>query len=593
MRYASVLLALLVTILHSSLDAEEYRFVVMGDNRHDRPVVMPETYERIIEEVNLLRPDFVVLCGDLILGYTDDDSLVREEWREFKKVTGRLQMPYHLVVGNHDVWDESSQIIYREECGDLYYSFDHKSSGFLMIDTDVVGETDYITGDQLDWLERELAKRRRAEHIFVFMHKPLWTFEGEPGRAWKEEVHPLLLRYGVDDVFAGHDHAYYVDYRDGIRYVVSGGAGAPIGEYPESGDFHHYLLCTVEDDATTIAVIKPGSISSEDVVLYGDVEKHRKIRSECVSFPYLDLPVIGKREFTLIVANPFSASIQGKLKWRLEDSKGWQIEPGEREFTVFPGCQLGLKFRAATPPEAWYPTPTVDVLYSFAENKDAVRVDRDIRLVPKYDCRKIELPTATDGELTEWTGIETIEFSERSQIASRESIEWRGIGDKSGDVGFSWDEEYLYFCAKVVDDSVHRIEKAEMLSESDCVILCFDVGDDPRGAGHLDEFLTVYFFGQTEEGGNVHRWWVSSAEEVCSVEEIKCVVKKTVRGESYEARIPWEALKSDFVPGKGTVIGLDVVVPDNDGEGRKGWFQWTPGIMERGDTSYFGKLCLR
>lgn len=593
MKYAIVLFVFLMIIQSGSVLAEEYRFVVMGDNRHNKPVVMPDTYELIIGEVNLLKPAFVVLCGDLILGYTDNDSLIREEWREFKEVTGRFQMPYYLVVGNHDVWDESSQAIYKEECGDLYYSFDYKGSSFIMIDTELAGETDYITGEQLDWLELKLEEKRGARHISVFMHKPLWTFEGEPGKAWNEQVHPLLLKYGVDDVFAGHDHAYYIDYRDGIRYVVSGGAGAPIGEHPESGDFHHYLLCTVEDDATTIAVIKPGNITSEEVVLYADVEKHREIRSECLSYPCLEFPLADSEEIILIIANPFSDTINGSVEWKLEDFRDWQIEPEEREFSVSPGCQFGLKFRTVTPPDAWYPTPTVHVSYSFADNKGPAFVHRDVRLVPKYDCERIQLPTATDGELSDWGGIETIGFNKRSHIASRDSIQWGGTVDKSGELAFSWDDDYLYFSARVVDDSVYGTEKAQMLSRADCVILSFDVGDDPRGVGKLDEFLTVYFFGQTEEGVKVHRRWATSAEKVCSVEEIECVVKKTDYGENYEARMPWAALKADFVPERGSVIGLDIAIPDNDGWGREDWFQWTPGIMERGHTSYFGKLRLR
>ncbi len=593
MKSIIISLTVLVSGLFSLASAKDYRFVVMGDNRHNRPVVMPEVYEQIIEEVNLLRPDFVMLCGDLILGYTDSDSLIREEWKEFKRVTSKFEMPYYLVVGNHDVWDELSQSIYQEECGDLYYSFDHKESSFIIIDTDVAGELDFITGDQLEWLEKTLSQKSGSKHIFIFMHKPLWTFEDKPGEAWNEQVHPLLVKYGVDYVFAGHDHSYYIDYLDGIRYIVSGGAGAPIGDYPEVGNFYHYLFCTVRNDTTTIAVIKPGNVSSEKTVLYADVERHRKIRTECLGYPYLDLPLAAEEDLVLIVANPFSTTIEGNAKWQMEDSENWQIQPEEQQFTVSPGCQLGLEFKILPPPGTWYPTPVVRVAYPFDVEKDPISIERDIRLVPEYDCRRAELPVVADGELSDWAGVETIKLNDSVQVASRDTVEWKGVSDKSGQVAFVWDDEYLYFSAHIIDDTVYQRGEGGMLSRGDCVILCFDVGDDPRGVGELDEFLTIYFFARTEEDVKVFRSWPSSDDEVCSVEEIAAVVKKTDDGENYEARIPWKALKAGFLPEKNTVIGLDIVIPDNDGSGREDWLQWTPGIMERGDTSYFGKLCLR
>jgi hypothetical protein len=41
---------------------------------------------------------------------------------------------------------------------------------------------------------------------------------------------PLFERYGVDAVFSGHDHCYSRAEKNGVRYFVSGGGGAPL--YP-------------------------------------------------------------------------------------------------------------------------------------------------------------------------------------------------------------------------------------------------------------------------------------------------------------------------------------------------------------------------
>ncbi len=601
MRVKIVLAAILLIAISLSFapaeagEAEKFQFVVMGDNRDARPVVQPEIYRKIIQEVNLLNPDLVVIGGDLILGYTSDDSLVREEWKEFKRVTGELEMKAHLVVGNHDVWDEMSQRIYVEECGELYYSFNYRGSHFIILDTELVGEMERITGDQLKWLQKDLNKNRKAKYIFVFMHKPLWAYEGEPGEAWSRDVHPLLVKYGVDIVFSSHWHTYEIDYRDGIRYVITGGAGAPIGDYPEAGNFFHYLLCTVAEKGVEIAVIKPGNISEEEVVRFADAQRHYKVRTQCLSYPYLDLPLSGQSQIEIVVDNPFPDSISGTLNWDLEGFADWEIEPPEISFAVLPGVQSRLSFKV-TPPkgkELWYPTPTLKAVCSYVAGKNPLLIERDIRLVPNYECERAWQPPVIDGELPDWKGIHPLLLNKRYQVASRDTIRWTGPEDKSGKISFSWDDKSLYFSAQVTDDILYQEGKGSKLSKGDCIILSFDVGDDPRKVGKPDEFLTVYFFALTKAGPKAYRWYPSSEEGVCSAKEIKLRIRRTYKGEVYEAQIPWAALKAGFTPGPGTVIGLDIDLTDNDGGKREGWLQWTPGMMERNDTSYLGRLILR
>ena len=65
-------------------------FAVLGDNRSTAPVVQPLPFRWAIEEINLMNPDFVVLVGDLIRGYTSDNELVKKEWDEFDRITAAL-----------------------------------------------------------------------------------------------------------------------------------------------------------------------------------------------------------------------------------------------------------------------------------------------------------------------------------------------------------------------------------------------------------------------------------------------------------------------------------------------------------------------
>src|SRR5262249_60241894 len=68
-------------------------------------------------------------------------------------------------------------------------------------------------------------------HRFIVMHHPPYSVSIHGGRPELREMWtPIFERYGVDAVFSGHDHVYERAERNGVRYFVSGGGGAPL--YP-------------------------------------------------------------------------------------------------------------------------------------------------------------------------------------------------------------------------------------------------------------------------------------------------------------------------------------------------------------------------
>ena len=74
-------------------------------------------YTRAIEKANTLRPDFVVVCGDMIHN-TGDNAEIAELFR----ITDMLDdgIPVHWVSGNHDVGEaptSESLAFYRENLG--------------------------------------------------------------------------------------------------------------------------------------------------------------------------------------------------------------------------------------------------------------------------------------------------------------------------------------------------------------------------------------------------------------------------------------------------------------------------------------------
>ena len=116
---------------------DKFTFAVAGDTRSWLTIYQPETWYRIIKELNGIRPDFVMDVGDIIShGYTNDPELLMKEWREYFKAVSTSDIPVLPVAGNHDIWSEMSQMFWRRMIGDLWYSFDYGNSHFIILCSD-------------------------------------------------------------------------------------------------------------------------------------------------------------------------------------------------------------------------------------------------------------------------------------------------------------------------------------------------------------------------------------------------------------------------------------------------------------------------
>ena len=340
----------------------DFHFVVMGDNRPWREA--PETVKQNeyflgnIQRANALPSDFAVIVGDLIHGRTDDYALVARQWDAFDVMCHNFKMPYVMVVGNHDVWDGSSGEIWRRRYGPEYFSWDHKGCHFIALDSEVVGEIDQIAGKQLRWLREDLKRAASARRIFVFVHRPLWDAPpdpGEPQNPWNRDVHPLLAAAGVDTVFAGHRHHYCLHpTRDGVRYVVTGGAGAELDPYELAGGFFHFLDVTVKDKKADFEVVTADGRLPADCIT---VEKVQALQSALVVDPIPSLPQDNWLTIRAHLKNPTNREAQ--LKVTVGAAKTfWQIGK-VTEPLVPPSGEAVLEVQAKV--DRMFPLPTSEV----------------------------------------------------------------------------------------------------------------------------------------------------------------------------------------------------------------------------------------
>ena len=518
-----MLLALVLS--WGSAGAEEFRFVVMGDNRPGRGVEPPEVFLRIIDEVNLLDPDFVVLCGDLILGGGDLEETLRQ-WEEYDKAVSRFRMKVWPVAGNHDYWDSMSDSLWRARFGKPVYSFDHKGSHFVVLNTEELGYTDRISPRQLKWLKEDLRKAKDAKHIFVFLHKPIWAFPSQK-EGWWRDVHPILAEHRVDAVFAGHWHQYtWYPRRDGVRYIVTGGAGAPLRRGP--GGFHHYLFVTVRDEEVRIAVVEPGKISDErcvDQEMTDALNEFLKgVRVE------VELPDQGSIRKVVKVGgrNPLEDSLFVEVSW--QESGAWEVEPERNELRLGPGERGEMEFVLAGDAARPYPAPSCS-LTARSGGRRLYSVSGGIRL---YKSRSVVVPRLggfrIDGKDDEggWrkAGLAG-EFSE--------NVGYRPISPGT-EVRLAHDGKFLYIFARLHEPDMGSL-KAKVKAHDGPVWKddCLEVFLQPPGEGY-------YHIVVNSKGVTYDCWNRPSGAEVSWNPGLKVATSSEEDSWTVEMAVPFSAL---------------------------------------------------
>jgi len=172
--------------------------------------------------------DLAIHTGDIAY---DDGTLDQYEDTVFG-VYGDIfrNIPFFPSAGNHD-YKTNQGAPFREvfnlpgDSGEKWYSFDYGRVHFVALDT----EADYST--QVKWLEQDLAANQLPWKV-IYMHRPPYS-SGEHGSdtTLRNKLAPVLQRYGVQLVLAGHDHDYErMKPQNGVAYVVTGGGG--IGTRP-------------------------------------------------------------------------------------------------------------------------------------------------------------------------------------------------------------------------------------------------------------------------------------------------------------------------------------------------------------------------
>ncbi len=233
------------------------KFLVYGDDRTD-----PSAHQLVVRALSSTPSDLLVNTGDLV-----EDGASADDWQSFFDAEKPLLRDRALLVsiGNHELYDDAAGANFARFFGfatgtpmpQPYGSGRIGAVRFFFLN----GMHDWESGEERQWLERELGAADNEPGLrwrIVVVHHGPWSAGPHGGNAKLTEarVPELLAAHKVDLVLSGHDHIYERGDAGLLKYVVSGGGGAPLYRIAQATPTtrkaeasYHFVEFTADADA--------------------------------------------------------------------------------------------------------------------------------------------------------------------------------------------------------------------------------------------------------------------------------------------------------------------------------------------------------
>jgi len=198
--------------------AGSLKFAVIGDNGTGKSPQFDVAAQ--MARVHQFFPfELVLMLGDNFYGSQGPADLESKFARPYRPLLD-AGVTFQAALGNHD---DIATIHYPpiHMDGRRYYSYARGNVRFVVLDTNV------LDAPQLAWAKATLQQAAEPWKIAYF-HHPLYGNAGRHGSNVDLRVllEPVLLEYGVQVVFSGHDHVYErLKPQRGVHYFIAGSGG--------------------------------------------------------------------------------------------------------------------------------------------------------------------------------------------------------------------------------------------------------------------------------------------------------------------------------------------------------------------------------
>jgi hypothetical protein len=201
------------------LQANSVRFAAIGD------MGTGESFQReVAQQMATSRAafpfEFVITLGDNI--YTGGTAAdFEKDFAVPYKPLLDAGVQFFAALGNHDNTNERFYKPFNMN-GANYYTYKKGNVRFFALDSN------YMDPKQTAWLTAQLEAAGTGGWKICYFHHPLYSsgiFHG-PDLDLRRTLEPLFVKYGVNVVFAGHEHVYErVRPQQGVYYFTEGASG--------------------------------------------------------------------------------------------------------------------------------------------------------------------------------------------------------------------------------------------------------------------------------------------------------------------------------------------------------------------------------
>ena len=238
--------------------ADSVKFAIIGDSGTGSDSQY-RVAKQLIDARGKFPYQFVLMMGDNLYGGSSPKDYEKKFEVPYKPLLD-ANIKFYAALGNHDNPNERLYKPFNMN-GQRYYTFKPKD-GVRIFALD----SNYMDKPQLEWFEKDL-QASGSDWKIAFFHHPIYSSGGAHGSdlQLREELEPLFLKYGVDAVFAGHEHFYErIKPQKGIYYFISGGAAKlREGDVSTRSELtaksfdtgYHFMLIEIGKDALSFQVI--------------------------------------------------------------------------------------------------------------------------------------------------------------------------------------------------------------------------------------------------------------------------------------------------------------------------------------------------
>jgi hypothetical protein len=194
------------------------RFAIVGDTGTGKDA-QRQVAETMLRYRNSFPFEFVLMLGDNLYGGEDSEDFTKKFENVYRELLGS-GVKFYATLGNHDNSNQRNYKHFNME-GKEFYSFKKGNARFWSLNSN------YMDQRQVEWMEDEL-KNDNSEWKICFFHHPPYSSGKQHGsnRQLQKVTEPIFVKYGIDVVFAGHEHFYErIKPQKGIYYFISGAGG--------------------------------------------------------------------------------------------------------------------------------------------------------------------------------------------------------------------------------------------------------------------------------------------------------------------------------------------------------------------------------